>query len=119
MVASRARVLELKRQLGKEEDKLQATVKEPTPLLKRLSAFDEDSLPSSPAPPASKPETQTQTPVSTPGQATSVPDQAPPQPSSFQLRSEPGPSEPTPSEAPSEASTKVLGAEPKQWEDAS
>ena len=34
LVASRARVLELKRQLGKEEEKLQATVKEPTPLLR-------------------------------------------------------------------------------------
>ena len=119
LVASRARVLELKRQLGKEEEKLQATVKEPTPLLKRLSAFDEASLPSSPAPAASKPETQTQTPVSTPCQPTSVPPQAPAQPSSFQLQSEPAPSEPTPSEAPSEASTKVLGAEPKNWEDAS
>jgi len=103
--ASRARVLELKRQLGMEEEKLQATVQEPTPLLRRSSAFDEASL-------------RTQTPVSAPVPgATSVPpavDQL--QASSFQLRT--APSETTPSEAPSDASTKVLGADKKKWEDA-
>ena len=116
--AKKARVLELKRQLGQEVAKLQVE-KEPTPPLRRSSAFDEASLHG--ADPASVPESQapvaTPTPPATPASVPkAVPQtaQTPPPPASLQLRA---PSEQTPSET-SDASTKVLGAHKKKWEDA-